>query len=90
MNGFGDIGQNGRFGPKWPFLNRFGHKKNWIFLPKSKNDTSVALLSHNFVQVIRKSYERILKSTNREIRTDGRKRNHRSQPLVTGDQKLVK
>ena len=27
MNGFGEIGQNARFGPKWPFLDQNGENE---------------------------------------------------------------
>ena len=64
MTGFGEIGQNGRFGTKmgyfWQFLTQNG--KNRIFGEKAKMSLPYAYYAATLCKKPEQTYERILKS----------------------------
>ena len=65
MNGFGEIGRNGRFGTKWQFVDRFGAKmaKTIFFRKNPKMSLPYTYEAATLYKKLEKFYQRILRSS---------------------------
>jgi len=75
MTGFGENGQNGRFGPKWAIFDSFcpGMAKTRFFWEKAKMSLPYPYYAATLCKKPEQTYERILRSSS-EGRTNERTR----------------